>query len=127
MSITSSEICGEARIALGATKYKWRPDVAALVDRFERRYATKGNTYDDHPTGWNLDEVSVDFWSPRGRGYNIRTEVGNQIHHRLLYRGLEPNFRWIIWYGIIYYPGGAHQRYWDPADLHYDHVHVTFW
>src|SRR5215207_11615064 len=56
---------GEGR---GATHYNWRPDVRRLVDYIEYWYATAANTYYNHPTGWWLDDVSVDFWSPWGRG-----------------------------------------------------------
>lgn len=114
-------------MAFGATHYRWRHDVARLVDRFEARYRTKANTYEDHPTGMHLDAVSVDFWAPGGRGVAIAPSVGTRIFRRLLHRGGAPSFRWIIWQGRIYYPTGLSAPYKDPQDQHYDHVHVTFW
>ena len=110
----------------GATHYRWRADVKRLVRRYEARFQTKANTYDDHPTGWHLDNVSVDFWAPAGRGYSIDPQVGLRIVHKLKEGQHRHPWRWLIYRGRIQYPSGYSQAYWDPTDQHFDHVHVTF-
>ena len=111
----------------GDTHYNWREDVARLVRRFEQRFKTKANTYVDHPTGFGLDDRSVDFWAPRGRGVSISPRTGQAIFRRLRHRERPPDYRWIIWKGHIYYGNGGVEPYDDPLDQHFDHVHVTFW
>jgi hypothetical protein len=111
----------------GATTYDWRPDVQKYVDHVERRYNTKCNTYVDHPTGWWLDDVSVDHWAPQGRGWAIDKRTGDAIARALRKRSKAPYVRWYIWQGWVHVPGQPRYRYTDPQDMHYDHVHVTFW
>ena len=117
----------EDALGFGETHYRWRPDVKRLVKRFQHRYDTAANTYVDHPTGWHLDDRSVDFWSPAGRGWAISPAVGHKIFIRLRRRRRPPWWRWLIWQGVIYFPDGTSRVYEDPNDQHYDHVHVTFW
>jgi hypothetical protein len=122
-------------MALGATHYNWRWDVRALVDRVLYWYPdASANTYYDHPTGWGLDDRSVDFWHWWGRGYDIDYYVGEGIVNYVWYDPNPPWIRWYIWQGVIWVcpvPADASQCYWDwywdPWDLHYDHVHFTFW
>ncbi len=64
----------------------WREDVAQLVENVEYYFSTRCNTYDWHPPNYYefwpyvpLDHVSVDFWSPWGRGYAIDGDVGYAI------------------------------------------------
>ncbi len=119
---------------IGATHYNWRWDVADLVARVESEFWTAANTYFDHPTGWGLDHVSVDFWSPDGRGWDIDPGVGDQIVNYIWHDPNPPWLRWYIWQGVIWVcpvPGDASQCYSyfyeDPFDQHFDHVHCTFW
>jgi hypothetical protein len=110
------------------THYNWRPDVRALVNRVENRFRTKANTYNEHPTNWRpkLDAVSVDFWSPAGRGRPINPAVGHAIVRYVRFNDPNrPPIRWYIWQGLIHDP--TPRRYWDRNDLHFDHVHFTFW
>lgn len=114
-------------MGFGETHYRWREDVAELVKHFEGRFNTKANTYEDHPTGMGLDAVSVDFWSPQGRGWPISRRTGNHIFRALRNRSRHPRVRWIIWKGYVYPAGGDRYRYQDAQDQHDDHLHVTFW
>jgi hypothetical protein len=114
------------------THYNWRPDVRALVNRVENRFRTKANTYNEHPSNWRpkLDAVSVDFWSPAGRGRPINPAVGNAIERYVFNDRNPPWIRWYIWQGEIWEDLGSVGRkrpYWDKNDMHYDHVHFTFW
>lgn len=114
------------------THYNWRPNVRALVNRVERRFATKANTYNEHPTGWHpkLDAVSVDFWSPAGRGRPINRDVGFAIVRYVFNDPNPPWIRWYIWQGDIWEDlgrVGRKRQYWDKNDMHFDHVHFTFW
>lgn len=117
---------GEGR---GATHYNWRPDVRALVTYIQYWYSTAANTYYDHPTGWWLDDVSVDFWSPWGRGSPIDPYVGDAIWNDVFYDPNPPWIRWVIWRGWMWDWTGTWTWYpdIDPWDPHFDHVHFTFW
>jgi hypothetical protein len=119
-------VVGEGR---GATHYNWRPDVWALVTYIQYWYSTAANTYYDHPTGWWLDDVSVDFWSPWGRGSPIDPYVGDAIWNDVFYDPNPPWIRWVIWRGWMWDWTGTWTWYpdIDPWDPHFDHVHFTFW
>jgi hypothetical protein len=109
------------------THHSWRPDVRAVVEYIESRFSTAANTYNDHPVGWGLDNVSVDFWGLGGRGDPIDPNVGQEIVEFLFN---DPNllwFRWLIWQGWIWEHTLGWQPYDDPFDMHFDHVHLTFW
>lgn len=117
------------------THYNWRWDVAELAHRVENLFATAANTYNDHPTGQGLDAVSVDFWSPWGRGSDIDTGVGFAIVNYVWNDPNPPWIRWYIWQGWEYdvpydWIGSGNYisyPYEDPFDQHFDHVHFTFW
>jgi len=110
----------------GPTHYVWRPDVAALVRRFETRYATKANNYEGHGEEPSREPRSVDFWALSGRGWPIPTRTGSAIFKRLRRRQGAPQYEYIIWRGYVYPRGGSRFRYGDASDQHFDHVHVTF-
>ena len=139
-------------MALGATHFGWRQDVANLVARVEAQFATWGNTYFDHPISWPqfstfpLDSVSVDFWAPffgpdgiSGRDNPIDFDVGYAIVDFVWFDPNPPWIRWYIWQGEIFiipweWVGtGSYLRqpYGDPFDpsddVHVNHVHFTFW
>jgi hypothetical protein len=111
------------------THYNWRPNVRALVNRVEGRFRTKANTYNEHPSNWRpkLDAVSVDFWAPAGRGYPIDPAVGYAILRYVFNDPNPPQIRWYLWQGQIWDGPNTLRPYWDLNDLHYDHVHFTFW
>jgi len=125
---------------LTPTHFGWRGDVAALVADIESRFSTFGNTYFDHPTGWGLDHVSVDFWAPfigwdgvSGRGNNIDFNVGEAILDYVFNDPIvgpnPPYVRWYIWQGWMWVWDGTWTWYCDidPLDCHFDHLHFTFW
>lgn len=84
------------------------------------------NTYYDHPVGYHLDDVSVDFWGTSGRGDAIKTEDGNEIVRKALNRLDIVPVAWLIWRGRIWYPYTGWSTYSGWSGLHYDHVHITF-
>jgi hypothetical protein len=122
-------------VAFGATHYNWRPDVGRLARRWRAIYRVSSNTYFGHGTttstgtlpGPRLDAVSIDFWHRAGRGHPIPYSKGSRIFRRLRVRRGRPYYRYIIWWGRIYYPNGTDYPYPDQQDQHHDHVHVTFW
>lgn len=106
--------------ALGATTYNFSPYNQRMVNDIEGKYSTKANTYTTHPGG---EQNSVDFWSPSGRGAAIATSVGNAIKGYIdkAYAG----YNWLIWQGQYYTAPNTSKPYWDPGDMHFDHLHVT--
>lgn len=80
--------------------------------------STTQNTYVGHPGG---QANSFDNWGPGGRGDPIGS-VGNAVKSFLI--GNFSPYDWLIWNGTYTTPSGS-KPYWDPADMHYDHVHFT--
>jgi hypothetical protein len=121
---------------VGATHYNWDWDVEGYIYGRILPYitatfgfeATAPNTYVDHPNGWRLDNRSVDFWNPAGRGFPIDFTVGEAIVNYVMnIDGNNPPFTsWYIWQGVIWDNFYGYRWYWDENDLHYDHVHFTF-
>jgi hypothetical protein len=115
------------QLGFGSTHWNVRADVAAIASRVRRRYGVTWNTYHDHPPGFALDNVSVDFWGPNGRGDELRTAKIQRMGRRILRMRERPAIRWII----------AERRIWTPADgwraysyrptWDRGHLHVTFW
>jgi hypothetical protein len=121
---------------LGATHFNWRGDVANFVGHIENSFSTWGNTYVNHPTGFGLDDVSVDFWAPfigwdgvSGRGNPIDPAVGQAVWDYVFFGNFPPFIRWGIWQGWMwdYFDGWIWYCDIDPFDCHFDHVHFTFW
>jgi len=119
----------------GETHFGWRGDVANLVSIVENSFPTIGNTYFDHPNGFGLDDVSVDFWAPfigfdgvSGRGNPIDFDTGQAILDFVFFDPNPPFIRWYIWQGVIWTPFDGPFDYCaiDPNDCHFDHVHFTF-
>lgn len=115
-------------MSLGATKFDWRPDVAAQVQLILSLHsALTANTYVAHPfPGWR--HVSADFWGPGGRGdaadldllLNSRAILMNQpgppiIRHTILEHEL-----WTSWGGTSFWAANDHSG-------RLRHLHVTWW
>lgn len=118
---------GTPSLRIGAIHWNWAPRARKLVDYIIGRWYTRLNTYYDHPTGWGLDHVSIDCWDMQGRGYALAKSIGDPIATYLVNNANQWGVRWVIWYGRIWTPANGWQKYTDPYDMHYDHVHVTIW
>jgi hypothetical protein len=110
---------------IGAIHWNWARRVRALVDYIISIWYTRLNTYYDHPTDWGLDHVSIDCWDVKGRGYSLAESIGDQTSEYLVANANYWGVRWVIWWGWIWTPASGWQRYTDPLNMHYDHVHVT--
>ncbi len=110
----------------GATHYNWRPDVRRRVAEILYRWPVSINTYRDHPTGWGLDTVSLDVWSPNGRGSILPAGIGSSVLGYVFNHPEPPAIAWYIWQGVIWTPSLGERPYTDPTDLHYNHLHVTY-
>lgn len=113
-------------MALGATHWSVRPRIRRRAERLVRDSSSTWNTYEDHPQGYHLDDVSVDFWGNGGRGDPLPPRVGDRICQRLLNQRARLPVAWIIWEGKIWQPHTGWQIYNGWFGDHYDHVHVTF-
>lgn len=111
----------------GATHYFWVPEVRAVVAELYRRFLCSVNTYDDHPTGYGLDEYSLDIWGRYGRGDPLPEERWPDIIAFLFSDDHPLTVQWLISGGMIWQPSTGWVEYWDPTDMHYDHIHCTLW
>lgn len=110
----------------GQTHWDVKPKVRRISERFAARNPITWNTYKDHPKGYHLDDVSVDYWGPSGRGDPISQHIGTLIAGRLLQRRARTPIAWLIWNGRIWQSSTGWQPYNGWQGMHYDHVHVTF-
>jgi hypothetical protein len=109
-------------------------DVLAPIERAAVECATRHgaswNTYWDHPPGMMLDQQSIDFWGPGGRGDPIGIFRGFAVWGWLFYDPRPPLIEWIIWQGWIWQRSSGWDWFSDDepyADMgHFRHVHVTF-
>lgn len=113
---------------LGATHYRWRPDVARIVRDIEANWPyVRCNTYVDHPfPGW--DGRSIDVWERPGRGHALDRETGAALRDYLFYLQWGPLMRHYIWRHTLWTSFGGRSR-WGPDD-HVGwlrHLHVTYW
>jgi hypothetical protein len=128
------------------TNFDWRPDVARLVNRIQKKFPnqTYANTYYWHPPysppaiTRRYDAVSVDFWggglsNGRYAGYRgkpIGTSLGHQVWKALWNEPYAPNISWIIWNGRMWVRGrGWSASPWGPPDSdagHYKHIHCSY-
>jgi len=128
------------------TNFDWRPDVARLVNRIQKKFPnqTYANTYSWHPPysppaiTRRYDAVSVDFWGgglSNGRyvGYRgkpIGTSLGHQVWKAIWNDPYAPNISWIIWNGRMWVRGrGWSASPWGPPDSdagHHKHIHVSY-
>lgn len=117
---------GASAMQWGATSWSVRADVRRVAIETCSRFRTTWNTYENHPPGLGLDEVSVDFWGPGGRGDRLGRLTRRRIARYLRRRKGAPHYRWIINGQRGYYPSGA--RFTPPggAEWNAGHVHVTY-
>jgi hypothetical protein len=113
---------------LGATRWRWRRDVRAVVAELSREFpAARPNTYVGHPwVGWG--RVSVDFWGPGGRGDPIQQDLGWQLLHYAFRMPGKPNLRHTIFLHQLWTSYGGYS-FWRPDDHSgaLRHVHLTYW
>ncbi len=124
------------------THFDWRPDVAALVRKYESEFPWKTYicTYKFHPPiyGRKYEFVSFDVWGGGlnrygqymgYRGRALPVTLGNRIFWRIFNDPQDPPILWIIWGGRMWdrwngwgpAPGGPPDS--DPG--HYRHIHCT--
>lgn len=119
---------GDGISGLGATRYRWRPDVRRVVEALRRKNPrAHPNTYICHPwCGWG--RVSVDWWGPGGRGDPINPEVGHQLLHDAMVMNFGPNLRHTIYKHQLWTSFGGYS-WWAPEDHAgaLRHVHLTYW
>lgn len=114
-------------MAFGVTHYRVRPDVARVANQVAARYGCTWNTYEDHPPGYDLDAVSVDFWGPKGRGDFLGPRKRRRISRYIRNRSGGPRWRWVINSTKGYLPGGGRFTPKGGAEWNAGHVHVTYW
>jgi hypothetical protein len=144
--LEEGEVRTRSYISDHPTNFNWRPDVARLVNRIQKKFPnqTYANTYYWHPPysppaiTRRYDAVSVDFWGggvSNGRyvGYRgkpIGTQLGHQVWKALWTDPHAPNISWIIWNGRMWIRGrGWSDAPWGPPDSdagHHKHVHVSY-
>lgn len=111
----------------GPTHYNVLPAVRVVVGRLSQRFGTSWNTYTNHPQPWWLDDISVDFWGRRGRGFPVGRWRGRRIVRALIAQTRKgERICYIRWRGRVWNPRAGWRKYNPDGIGHYDHVHVTF-
>jgi predicted chitinase len=119
-------------VDLHPDRYTW----VQLVDDYIRRVLGTwqgrvwANTYVDHPPGFGMDDVSVDFWDYAGRAVSLDSTIGKEILDWIFNDQNAPWINWCIYQGYIWTDGVGWQEYWDTdpwSDAgHWHHLHITF-
>jgi len=112
----------------GATHYRWRPDVAIVVQRILSQFPqVTVNTYVCHPwCGWS--DQSLDVWGSGGRGDPLPRDIGLASRNFLMNLSGPPMIRHTIWRHQIWTAWGGYSRW--VADDHSGrlrHLHVTYY
>jgi hypothetical protein len=113
-------------MGLGPTHYRVLPVLKRVADRIVSRVGGTWNTYLDHPTGYHLDDISIDFWGPGGRGDPIGRLRGWRVSRRLIRlnrKGLP--ICYIRWRHRIWHPRTGWYFFNPDGISHDDHVHFT--
>jgi predicted chitinase len=114
------------------TRYTWAPLVDDYIRRILGMYPGRvwANTYIDHPPGFGMDDVSVDFWDWAGRAASLDSTIGREILNWIFNDQNPPWINWCIYEGYIWTDGVGWQEYWDTdpwSDAgHWYHLHITF-
>jgi hypothetical protein len=112
----------------GATRWRYRPDVALIVHKVENIWPhVRANTYVCHPwCGWA--DVSVDFWGNEGRGDALPAQLGPKIRAYLMQLPGLPVIRHTIWEHQLWTSWGG-TSFWSRDDHsgNLRHLHVTYW
>lgn len=111
---------------LGATHWNVQSPVRDQAVDVVRRFGGTWNTYLDHPDGYALDDVSVDFWGPGGRGSPVGEARGTDISAWILGQNEIFPVAWLIWWGWWWRPDIGWKPYGNWMGGHFDHVHVTY-
>lgn len=113
---------------LGATRWRWRPDVRRVVAYLDQQYPqARPNTYIAHPwPGWS--RVSVDWWGPGGRGDPIAYDIGRDLLDHAFSLPWGPDLRHTIYVHQLWTSFGGYS-WWSPDDHSgaLRHVHLTYW
>jgi hypothetical protein len=114
-------------MTFGPTHYNVLDPVRRVATRTAQRFSASWNTYTNHPAPYWLDDISVDFWGPRGRGYPIGRLKGWRLARRLIrLQGKGVPICYIRWQHRIWHPRSG-WYFFNPDGIdHDDHVHVTF-
>ncbi len=133
------------------TSFDWRPDVRALVKKYQSEfpYKTYINTYWYHPPydppsiTRRYDAQSFDVWGGgldrNGqymgyRGRALAPTLGDNIFKRIWNDPEGPRIWWIIYKGRMWVNPALGGRGWGPSPWgppdsdpeHYKHIHVSF-
>ncbi len=115
------------------THYDFRADVRRLAEKYINlprfRNRVWANTYRNHPPGFNLDAVSVDFWDWDGRAHPLASSVHDELFREIFNDPEPPFIRWIISNGRMWTPNGFQSAPHGPPGSdagHFNHIHVTF-
>ena len=116
------------------THYQFRADVRRLAEKYVNMPKYRGkvwaNTYRDHPPGFGLDAVSVDFWDWSGRAHPLADAVHAALFRTILNDPEPPFIRWAISNGRMWLPPNRFVA--APVGPpgsdagHFNHIHVTF-
>jgi GH25 family lysozyme M1 (1,4-beta-N-acetylmuramidase) len=115
------------------THYRFTAGVRHLAEKYINMPKYRGkvwaNTYVDHPPGWGLDAVSVDFWDWSGRGHALADAVHADLYRTIQNDPEPPLIRWSISNGWMWTPNGFQPAPPGPPGSdagHWKHIHVTF-
>ncbi|HVE99730.1 MAG TPA: hypothetical protein VNA27_00100 [Rubrobacteraceae bacterium] len=119
-------------VDLHPDRYTWEQSVDNYIRRILGMHpgSVWANTYVDHPPGFGMDSVSVDFWDYAGRAASLDSTIGKGILNWIFNDQNAPWINWCIYEGYIWTDGVGWQEYWDTdpwSDAgHWYHLHITF-
>lgn len=108
------------------THYHVRAFLRSYADEVAHVVLGTWNTYTDHPPGYYLDDISIDWWGQHGRGDPLTELQGDTVAKYLIQNRHKRPIAWLIWNSKIWTPGQKWEPYSGWAGTHQDHVHCTF-